>query len=378
MSEPIRVLHVLRSMNCGGAEMLIMNIYKNIDREKIQFDFLVNVFDKMFYEDEITALGGRIFRMPFLTSVTPPLYERKLFKFFVSHREIKIVHSHLETTTGLILKQAKRAGVPIRIAHSHNSRFTRTGAKHALENAYKSYCRKKIVPNATLLLGCSELANDWLYDSDGKRAGIVRNGIETEKYTFSEAVRAEVREELNIKSGTKVIGHVGRFNDQKNHLFLIDIFKSCLDSCGDVILALVGEGDLMEQVREKAERLGVCGSVLFLGLRRDVSRLMQAFDVFVLPSKFEGLPFVIVEAQASGLPCVAADTISRMSDLGGPPVTFLPLGDAQNWAAAIKNSGGRADGAAEVAAKSGYDIKTTAKMLESLYLKGENDARMHT
>ena len=132
--EPLRVLHVLHSMNCGGAETLLMNIYRNIDRARVQFDFLVNVFEPMFYEDEIIRLGGRIYRMKFLTRVSPPVYARMLYRFFVEHREIKTVHSHLETTTGLILKQAARAGVPVRIAHSHNSRFTRVGLRALPEN----------------------------------------------------------------------------------------------------------------------------------------------------------------------------------------------------------------------------------------------------
>ena len=371
MSESVRVLHVLHSMNCGGAETLIMNIYRNIDREKVQFDFLVNVFDKMFYEDEITALGGRIFRMPFLTKVTPPVYERNLYDFFKEHGEIRTVHSHLETTTGLILKQARRAGVPVRIAHSHNSRYTRVGLKYAPENAFKAYCRRKIVPNATLLLGCSELANDWLYGKDGKRAEIVRNGIETEKYAFSEAVRTEVRRELGIGRDTKVIGHVGRFNDQKNHLFLIDIFEKYHTMNPDSLLLLVGEGILMEQIREKTARLGLADCVRFLGLRGDVSRLMQAFDVFVLPSKFEGLPLVIVEAQAAGLPCLAANTISRMSDLGCSLVTFLPIDGANIWADMIKITEGRSQNSSEAVARAGYDIKATAKTLEELYLRGK-------
>ncbi len=370
MSEPVRVLHVLHSMNCGGAEALIMNLYRSVNREKVQFDFLVNVFDRMFYEDEIMSLGGRIFRMPFLTKVTPLIYERDLYRFFKTHSEIGIVHSHLETTTGLILKQARRAGVPVRIAHSHNSRFTRTGLKALPVNVFKSWCRRKIVPNATVLLGCSELANDWLYSSDGNRAQIIQNGIETEKYAFSGEIRAEVRAELGIDGQTKVLGHVGRFNDQKNHLFLIDILEKYRMVNPNALLLLAGEGVLLEQVKEKAARLGLTDNIRFLGLRSDIYRLMQAFDVFVLPSKFEGLPFVIVEAQAAGLPCLAADTISRMSNLGCGLVTFLPIDNSQVWSKKLlqTDAARRSAEAAKTVACAGYDIKTTAKTLETLYL----------
>lgn len=377
MTEPVRVLHVLHSMNCGGAEALIMNLFRSVDRERVGFDFLVNVFDRMFYEDEILSLGGRIFRMPFLTAVTPPVYEKKLYRFFKEHGEIKIVHSHLETTTGLILRQAKRAGVPVRIAHSHNSRYTRAGLRYAPENAFKAWCKRKIVPNATALLGCSELANAWLYGKDAGKALLVRNGIETEKYVFSAAARKEVRAALCVAGDTRVVGHVGRFNDQKNHLFLTDIFEEYHRRDPDAVLLLAGEGVLEAQVRAKAERLGLSGHIRFLGLRDDVDRLMQAFDVFVLPSKFEGLPVVLVEAQAAGLPCLAADTISGMADLGCGRVTFLPLGDARVWAEKIREAGGRAADAADAAAavaRAGYDIKTTAKALEALYLGSVRDA----
>lgn len=368
-TEPLRVLHVLHSMNCGGAETLIMNIYRNIDRERVQFDFLVNVFDRMFFEREIESLGGRIFRMPFLTKVTPLVYARNLRRFFMEHPEIKIVHSHLETTTGLILKQAARAGVPVRIAHSHNSRFTREGARFWPENIYKSYCRRKIVPNATALFGCSGLANRWLYGASDDKAAVVKNGIEPERYQFSEAVRAEVRTELSAMDSTVVLGHVGRFNDQKNHLFLIDIFAEYVRRNSDTLLALAGEGVLLEAVSEKVRGLGLTDKVRFLGLRGDVNRLLQGFDVFLLPSKFEGLSIATVEAQAAGLPCVVSDAVPSEADQGCGLVTFCPLGGASKWADVIENLPTERKRAADAVRAAGYDIKDTAKMLEDFYVK---------
>ena len=374
MGNPVRVLHVLHSMNCGGAETLIMNIYRSIDREKVQFDFLVNVFDKMFYEDEILSLGGRIFRMPFLTKITPVLYEKKLCDFFREHSEIKTVHSHLETTTGIILKQAKKAGVPVRIAHSHNSRFTGEGARYALENAYKSYCRSKVVPNATKLFSCSELAGKWLYGSSDKASQLILNGIDTSRYAYSPSVRAEIRRELEIGESDTVFGHIGRFNDQKNHLFLMDIFSTYLKNGGNGVLLLAGEGDLLGQVRQKAAELGISESVNFLGLRSDIPRLLQAFDMFLLPSKFEGLPLVIVEAQAAGLPCLAADTISSMADLGCSLVTFLPIDSAEKWAEKMSFGFPKRKDTSKAVAAAGYDIKKTAKMLEKFYTESFDNA----
>ncbi|MBQ3150882.1 MAG: glycosyltransferase family 1 protein [Clostridia bacterium] len=367
--EKIRVLHVLHSMNCGGAETLIMNIYRNIDKEKVQFDFLVNVDTQMFYESEINSLGGRIFRMPFLTKISPPVYERNLYKFFKEHG-YRIVHSHLETTTGIILKQAKKAGVPVRIAHSHNSRFTRKGLTALPENMYKAYCRTKVVPNATKLFGCSELANVWLYGKNADKSEIINNGIDTNACRFSENVRNEVRDELSVPENVRVFGHVGRFNDQKNHLFLVDIFNDYLKVNKDSLLLLAGEGDLMDTVRAKVKALSIEDKVVFLGLRKDVGRILQAFDFFLLPSKFEGLPLVIVEAQAAGLKCLAADTISPMSDLSLSLVSFLPIDSTKHWvekmnSPAYKRSTEAADGVAEA----GFDSLTQAKKLQSFYIE---------
>lgn len=367
--EKIRVLHVLHSMNCGGAETLIMNIFRNIDKEKIVFDFLVNVDTQMFYEKEIESLGGRIFRMPFLTKVTPIIYEKNLYRFF-KENDYKIVHSHLETTTGIILKQAKKAGVPIRIAHSHNSRFTREGILAIPENMYKAYCRTKVVPSATKLFGCSEKANKWLFGKNADKAEIINNGIDTSACRFNESVRSEVRAELNISDGTTVFGHVGRFNDQKNHLFLIDIFNDYLKKNNNALLLLVGEGDLQNAVREKVKALSISEKVVFLGLRKDVPRLLQAFDCFLLPSKFEGLPLVIVEAQASGLMCFASDTISPMADLSLSLVKFLPIDKTDAWVNEMQNlSYKRSEASAEGVKKAGFDSKTQAENLAAFYLE---------
>ena len=366
--EKVRVLHVLHSMNCGGAETLIMNIYRNIDKDSVQFDFLVNVDEEMFYEKEILSLGGRIFRMPFLTKVTPIIYERNLYKFF-KENGYRIVHSHLETTTGIILKQAKKAGVPIRIAHSHNSRFTREGFSALPENLYKMYCRTKVVPNATKLFGCSEKANVWLFGKNADRSEILNNGIDTEKCRFSKEVRREVREELGIAEGTVVFGHVGRFNDQKNHAFLIDVFNDYLKRKNDAVLLLVGDGDLRNSIEEKVKALSIDDRVIFLGLRSDVPRLLQAFDCFLLPSKFEGLPLVIVEAQASGLLCLAADTISPMADLKLSLVKFIPIESTDGFAEEMCSiSYERTAESADGVADSGFDSRTQAKKLEKFYL----------
>ncbi|MCR4616169.1 MAG: glycosyltransferase family 1 protein [Clostridiales bacterium] len=367
MSE-IRVLHVLHSMNCGGAETLIMNLYRCVDRTKIQFDFLVNVFDDMYYQKEIEELGGRIYRMKFLTSITPPVYERILYKFFISHPEYKIVHSHLETTTGIILKQAKKAGVPVRIAHSHTIRYTRTGAAAFIENAYKTHCRKKIVPNSTHRLACSEAAAKWLYG--GADAVVMKNGINSADYDYSEETRKEVRDEFKINADTKLLMHVGRFCDPKNHSFLIDIFNEYHALNGNSMLMLVGEGELMEGIKKKVLDLNLTDSVIFTGIRNDVCRLLQAADYFVFPSLYEGLPLSLVEAQAADLPCFVSDRVPKDADLNISEYVSLPLGDSKNWAGRILEAGERQRRSrfTEIC-KAGFDIKSNADFLTDLYCK---------
>ena len=365
--EPVRVLHVLHSMNCGGAETLLMHLYRAMDREKVQFDFLVNEFDPMFYEQEIGSLGGHIHRMPFLTTVTPLGYRIALDRFFKVH-PYKIVHSHLETTTGLILCEAKRMGVPVRIAHSHNSRFTRTGLAALPENAFKAYCRTKIVPNATHLFSCSEKAGEWLYGEYAAQSRLLRNGIDTAACAFNAQTREEMRASLSL-GDRFVFGHVGRFNDQKNHVFLIEAFRRFHEKQPDSLLLLVGDGDLMQTVRAQARDAKLENSVRFLGLRDDVPRLLQAMDAFLLPSKFEGLPLVLVEAQAAGLPCLAADVVSPMADLSAVPFRFLPL-EYDAWVQAMCDvPHTRVEGAAQIVASEGYDSRIQAEGLQKFYLE---------
>ncbi|MBQ7542235.1 MAG: glycosyltransferase family 1 protein [Clostridia bacterium] len=366
--ECVRVLHVLHSMNCGGAETLLMHLYRNVDRQRIQFDFLVNVFDEMFYEKEIGSLGGRIYRMPFLTKTTPIGYVRDLTRFFKAH-PYRIVHSHLETTTGLILGAAKRAGVPVRIAHSHTSRFSHSGLSAVPENLFKAFCRTRVVPNATKLFGCSELANAWLYGKHAGESTLLRNGIDVDACAFDGAVRREMRRAL-APDEVQLFGHVGRFTDEKNHAFLLDIFSRYRRTHPNARLLLVGDGPLRQQCEAQAQREGLADSVRFLGLRDDVPRLLQAMDCFLLPSKYEGLPLVIVEAEAAGLPCLAADTVSPMANLGAGPFRFLPL-EADAWIDAMENvrpREDRADAAAVVRAH-GYDSREQAEALQAYYLQ---------
>lgn len=363
-----RVLHVLHSMNCGGAENLIMNIYRSIDREKVQFDFLVNFYGDMYFQKEIEQLGGRIYRMKTLLQLTPWVYAAELEKFFKNHREYRIVHSHLETTTGIILECARKAGVPVRVAHAHNTRHTRDGLLFAAENTYKNYCRRKIKFNATAFFACSEAAARWLFREKSKETIILKNGIDTNKFRFSQEARLHAAKLLGIAKTTTVLVHTGRFYDQKNHVFLIDIFKAYQGMNPNSLLLLIGEGPLLSEIKKRAADLGVLDSVLFLGIRDDVCSILQRADAFVLPSKFEGLPLALVEAQCAGLPCYVSDCVPQEGDLCCGLVTFLSIGrSAEKWARNIGKSTRDRESASGKVAAAGYDIKSTAKKLEALY-----------
>lgn len=370
-----RILHVLHSVNCGGAETLLMNIYRRIDRSRCQFDFLVNRFDTMHYEKEIEALGGNLFRMKFLTQVSPPVYTHRLKQFFSQHPEYRVVHSHLETTSGLILRAAATAGVPVRIAHSHNTRYPREGFLAWPENAYKDYCKKLIVPHATHLFACSPAAATWLFGTDDRHATIIKNGTDTQRFAFRPELRRQVRDALGIAETTVVYGHVGRFYDQKNHRFLIDAFEQCVHSNPDSMLMAVGDGELRKAVESVARQKGLTDRVLFLGVRDDVDRLMQAMDVFVLPSKFEGMPLVIVEAQASGLPCLVSSAIEPEADMGSGSIRFLPVDDPSVWARTMSEVCIKRYPDTDRIKANGYDIQDTARRLEDFYFEVYTDAR---
>ena len=312
---PIRILQIVTYMGRGGLETLLMNCLRNIDRERVQFDFLVHRDFRADYDNEIEALGGKIYRLPRLNPFSLS-YKKALRDFFRQHPEYRIVHCHLDCMSAIPLKAAKECGVPVRIAHAHSIDQDKNW-KYLL----KRYYMTKIPLYATHFFACSRAAGAWTFP--GQDVTVVKNGIETERFAFDPGIREQVRRELGI-GDELVIGHVGRFVPVKNHSFLIDIFAQLRKQKPEAKLLLVGEGELEERVREKVKRLKLDNDVIFLGLRSDVNRILQAVDVFVLPSLNEGLALVLLEAQTSGAYCIFADTVSeecRITDT----VESLPL-----------------------------------------------------
>ncbi len=369
MQETERVLHVINSMNRAGAESLLMNIYRNIDREKIQFDFLLSFKDKSHFEDEILDLGGRIYKMKSIRELGPLSYKKELKKFFEAHREYEIIHSHLEAGTGLILEAAKGVGKTVRIAHAHNSKHNRSSIFYPIENIYKNFCKGKIQKNATDFFACSKLAADFLFDENSPKLKLIKNAIDGERYCFSLETRKQIRAKLLISDSTCVIGHVGRFYEQKNHLFLIEVFAKYQKINTSSILWLVGEGDLEEKVRKKVRSLGIEEKVVFWGQRTDVADLMQAMDVFMLPSKHEGLSLAMVEAQTAGLPCLVSDRVTPESCLDAKLVKFLPIGKSKVWLEEMKLFSPKESRRGIDPAAHGYEAKQSAKILEAFYLE---------
>lgn len=356
----IRVLHIVTYMGRGGLETMIMNYYRHIDRTCVQFDFLVHRAERADYDDEIEALGGVIYRLPRLVPWSCS-YLEALNSFFAAHPEYKIVHVHQDCLSSVILKAAQKNSVPVRIAHSHNANQDKN-----LKYPIKLWYRRSIPRYATVLFACGKDAGKWMFR--GAPYQIVNNAIDTAAYTYDPAKRAEMRRRLGVKDEFAV-GHVGRFMHPKNHPFLIDIFAALLKKEPNAILLLVGDGEELPKIRAKAQNLGVAERVRFLGVRSDVAELVQAMDVFVFPSLYEGFPVTMVEAQAAGLPCVVSDVIPHdayLTDL----VTPLSLSESpEAWAEKIleKRDTLRTDRRAEIA-EHGFDITAEAEKLQEFYL----------
>lgn len=358
----MRVLQVVTHMERGGLESMIMNYYRHIDREKVQFDFLVHRQERAAFDDEIESLGGRIYRLPRLVPWSKS-YLSALNHFFDEHPEYKVVHVHQDCLSSVILKAAVQHNIPVRVAHSHSASQDKD-----LKYPIKLWYKRDIPKYATNLFACGKGAGDWMFG--GASYQIINNAIDVAAYTYDPTKRQEMRRQLGFENEF-TIGHVGRFNQPKNHSFLLDIFAALLKKESNAILLLAGGGEDMPKMQAKAQTLGIAKHVRFLGVRSDVADLMQAMDVFVFPSLYEGLPVTMVEAQAAGLPCLISDKVPSECILSDGLVDILPLSaDLEAWAEKIleKREVPRTDRRAEIAAH-GFDITTEAVKLQEFYLE---------
>lgn len=364
-SEPIRIAQIIGKWLGGGVEAVVMNYYRHIDHNKIQFDFICDSDSTNIPYDEIESLGGKVILIPPYQKINR--YIKELTKV-LKEGNYKIVHSHINTLSVFPLYCAKKAKVPVRIAHSHSTTNKKEWKKNLMKQALRPF--SKVF--ATDYFCCSELAGRWLFGNkeyDKGNVYLLNNAIDLNKFKYDEKIRKEKRKELGINNSTLVIGHIGRFVESKNHRFLIDIFNEIYKQNENVLLLLAGQGPLEQKIKEKVNKLRLTNNVKFLGQRNDVNELYQAFDVFLFPSLYEGLGMVLIEAQTCGLPCICSNKIPETAKVTNN-IKFINLTqNAVIWKNNMKEFSGyiRRDFSLEVQ-KYGYDIKKEANKLEKIYL----------
>lgn len=365
-NKPIRILQVLTAMNRAGTETMIMNIYRAIDRSKVQFDFAVSATEKCDYDDEINSLGGRIFYYPRYQGSNHFKYKKWWESFFVYHPEYRVVHGHIGSTASIYLKIAKKHGC-YAIAHSHST-GSGFGIQKLLYKLY-SYPTRNI---ADYFIGCSTEALVARYGekvaSNHDISVVLQNGIDVDKYAFSESVRESVCEELGLNKESLIVGTVGRFVPPKNPLFIVDIIDRLNRCQEDFTFLWAGTGELKPEVEKLIKEKNLQKKVILLGVRTDIPRILQTFNVFILPSKYEGLPVIGVEVQAAGVPMLCSDKVSpevRMTQC----CRFLPIDSSEVWADEIVKEKvfRRVENASEDVIKAGYDIHETSRWLLDLY-----------
>ena len=357
-----RILCVLGKLSAGGVESIMYSYYRYLDKTKYQYDFVYEASSEFDIPDEIIKMGARAFKVSDISF--PIKYIRDITRL-IKREKYRIVHSNKNTLSVFSLFSAFICGVKYRILHNHTTSSpvekTRTLMKKTLRPFNLIFANKRCA--------CSELAARWMYGDKALEAGkvkVFRNGVDVDKFRFDPQHREEIRKELNIEN-KRVIGHIGRFMTTKNHLFLIDAFCEYSKINNDAVLILVGIGKLQERVKERVDELGLSDKVIFTGARNDVHKLYSAFDVFVLPSLYEGLPVVGMEACAAGLPLLLSDRITKECAVTDA-VSFLPIDAPRVWAERLCLTGDTDRLAiASQMAEGPYNIRTCVKELEEYY-----------
>lgn len=357
-----RILHCFTGLENGGVEAFVMNVYRNIDRTKCQFDFLLRSDHRTHYWDEVEQLGGKIY-----TTASFPRFILKNHKqtkqFMSEHTEYDTIHVHANSLMYIYpLIIAHRLKYKRVIIHSHN-----TQPQKGIYTFIHNYNRRRINKYVTNRLACSKLAGEWMFDKDFL---VVNNGIDTDKFMFDNATRVKMRSELNVNEDEILIGNIGRFVDQKNHKFLISVFREFKKQISKSKLLLVGFGPLEAEIRKQVSDLGLLKDVIILTDRNDPHNLLQAMDVFLLPSLFEGLPVSLIEAQAAGLSSVVSDSVSDESKICDNMQRLSLEEPIDAWVNALRSSVEmhcNRSRYAEVVKNKGYDIIDTCKTLMKVY-----------
>jgi glycosyltransferase involved in cell wall biosynthesis len=372
--RPIRILHVVGGMNRGGVETWLMHVLRNIDRDRFQMDFLVHTEKPCPYDDEASALGSKI--IPCLSPAKPWLYARNFKRILREYGPYDVVHSHVHHFSGYVLWLTKQAGVSVRIAHSHNDTSAIDAKAGLYRRLYLTLTKWLIDRYATLGLAASCPVVEVLFNPTWKtdsRCRILYCGVDLTP--FRDLVNSvAVRAEFGIPADTFVVGHVGRFEEQKNHLFLLEVAAAIAKKQPNMRLLMVSDGSLRLQIEQKAIEMGLDKYVIFAGLRPDVPRLMLgAMDTFVLPSLYEGLGLVLIEAQAAGLPCIFSNVVPEEADVIKPLVQRISLSQPPfAWAETIltsrdtRSSISQTDALA-IVEKSSFNIASSLKILIQVY-----------
>lgn len=375
--EKIKVLHCVTAMNRGGLETFIMNYYRHIDRSKYEFDFLVQRRGEFDYSKEIKELGGHIYSVPAFNPFKIKRYNKALDDFFAAHTgEYDIVHAHNNSFAMYVLRAAKKYDYPIRIAHSHIA-DKKTRLKRKI---FVAYNRRKLKDYCNVEFACGKEAGRWLYgDNDFI---VVNNAIDLNEFVFDKKKRKDVRDMIGVNKDEILLGHIGRFEKQKNHDYLIEIIRLAKERGINVKLLLIGDGSLMCDMRRKVEQYGLSNDVIFTGVISEIGDYLSAMDVFVMPSFCEGFPVTLVEAQANGLPCLVSNRVDRKCKIT-PLVQFLPISDnaVKDWIDLfLKCANNSRKSYDDLLLKSGFGIEIAAKRLQKIYeylvyMYGDNSSR---
>ena len=369
----VKVLQKVASMNAGGIEKLLITIHENLDTDRVQMDYYLNLDEEQFYGEEIESLGGRYFT-PRQADASWIRYLRRIVDFyrFLKKNDYRIVHINEDLLASVIyVLTCKAARIPVVVVHSHNDHAPE---KHSLlVRAGYGVGRWVIGHFADHFFACSVQAGKWLFPKKawaGKNFRVVNNGIGSEEYIFDPEVRAEERQKLGV-ANRFVVGHIGRFAPQKNHEFLLDVFAEIFQRNPESTLLLVGDGDLKEKIEQKARDIGVEEQVIFLGLSRQVPRLLQAMDVFLFPSIFEGLGIVAVEAQAAGLKTICSKEVPPEAMITDYGVQLSLEAGAEKWAERILSfaDGYERRNTSQEIIKAGFDIGAVTKWIEDFYVE---------
>ena len=363
--KPIKILQIFTVLNKGGAETNLMSYYRNMERSQFQIDFLVHR-ESGFFEDEILKAGSKIYRLPQILPWKLKEYKKAVKVFFDEHQDYDIVHGQCSELGVFIYEEAKRRNIPVIIAHAHNARMDRD-IKLLFRWRWKNRMRKSINQYFT----CGKEAAENLF---GKKLALqsyqMNNAIEVENFKFNQEIRTQKRKELNAEETINLV-NIGRFNTQKNQLFLLEVFSELIKLNQNYRLFLVGQGELEPQLKAKTAQLKLEEKVVFLGLRNDVPELLQAMDVFLFPSLHEGFSVAFVEAQSTGIKCVISDGVPKESVLVPENTEIISLKKSPKiWANKIlKLDTGNRREVSETIINAGYDIKENAKKLEEKYIQ---------